>query len=352
MIGEKPSVEDITWSQSHTIAFGTNSDCFKACKRMYALTLEKAAYINWEQIHRYMCSRMKPVYALVCEHDGPDYKHIHCLYQYKNNKKISGDKLFGAHIETKFKSPQGYQAYCKGLDEKHVKLGVKSKILIEEGELKRAGGMNMTVEEAKSADITQIPSVMYNVVQKIQRDDQLEKQRHNRYIKDVDVQWHFGQTGSGKTYYPFLQGYENCEEDGTKKVSDWGDARKIVFEEFTGSMPYDTLKRMCDKYHNYYKMRVLYGEKYVDFDAIWIAGPRPPWSIYTKQLLKDESINQLMRRLNWIVYEHKRECGHYWIRGHIWNEDKSEVEMITDWVECDINDDSEIDFRALVEKGM
>ena len=121
-----------------------------------------------------------------------------------------------------------------------------------------------------------------------------------------------------------------------------------VFEEFTGEMSYNTLKKMCDKYHNYYKMRILYAEKLVDFDAIWIAGPKPPWLVYTKQVLKEESINQLMRRLNWVVYEHKRVDGKYYIRGHVWNEENACVDYVTDWHQCTIVDDSDIDFRALI----
>lgn len=345
---EQSSTLEVTHMvSSHTIEAG-HPNVFKARKRLFALTLEKEAYNQWSAIHAYMTKRKKPTYLLVCHHDGPNYPHYHCLYQYDNPKNISSEYLFGAHIEEHVWSPQKYVDYCKGLDEKHQELGVNCRIVLEEGELKKAGGARMTVEEAKSVDINQVPSMMYKVIKQIQSDDRLEKQRHNRYIKDPDVQWHFGQTGSGKTYYPFIHGYENCEEDGTKKVSDWGDARKIVFEEFTGSMPYDTLKRMCDKYHNYYKVRVLYGEKYVDFDSIWIAGPRPPWSIYTKQLLKDESINQLMRRLNWVVYEHKRVDDHYYIRGHVWNEEQSCVDHVTEWHQCDIIDDSDIDFRALI----
>ena len=153
-----------------------------------------------------MCGRMKPNYALVCKHDGPEYEHIHCFYQYKNNKKISGDRLLGAHIETHVWSPQKYVAYCKGEDDKHKSLGVKAKILVEEGELKQAGG-NRTVKALREADIEEVNPMLYRIKKELD-EKKLEEDEWEQIIQDVwddklektKFIYVHGKPGNGKTY--------------------------------------------------------------------------------------------------------------------------------------------------------
>lgn len=298
MSGEKPSAEKPSGeAQSY---YSTEPHAFKACKRMYALTLEQAAYVNWEQIHRYMCSRMKPVYALVCEHDGPDYPHIHCLYQYKNDKKISGDRLLGAHIETKLKSPQAYQAYCKGLDEKHAKLGVKSKTLIEEGELKRTGGARTIgdVKKMSRDEIDELPVQLNNVAEKI-----YEKERNlqgffefldeirARKVRKVNIVYAHGRPRSGKTMGGWLYAtnkYENNKDIGRVSITNGffkfenPDAKCFVIEEFRSSqLPANSWLQFTDK--TGYSCPIKGGYQYCRPETIIVCSIINPQDLYSDE---------------------------------------------------------------------
>ncbi len=286
-------------------------DSFKACKRMYAMTLEKDAYKRWEKIHEYMCSRMKPIYALICEHDGPDYPHIHCLYQYKNNKKISGDRLFGAHIETHVWSPQKYVEYCKALDEKHKSLGVNSTIIYEEGELKSAGGAR-TIGDVKKMtpdEINELPVQLHNVATKI-----VEKERSKqgfinmlREIKKNDLKgptivYITGMSGHGKTYNAYRLAMKLFDEEEIGRISfnnnfakvDNEEAKCFVVEEFRPSQlcAADFLQ-FTDKYG--YHLNTKGGHIYVRPRCVIICSIFDIDDIY-----KDEINTQFKRRVSCI----------------------------------------------------
>ena len=266
-------------------------------------------------------------YDLMCSDTTKEgIVHYHQYLYFKNPVAFSTVKKNypSAHIEHEYKD---YVHYIK-----ENKNGRKT-IIYEQG---KVPCKIRTIEDAKKAtqeEIDMAPVQNYKMIKMIQNDARYEEARHNKFIKDIDFQWHFGPTGTGKSYDVFLT-HECVEEDGSNKVSDWGDAKNIVFEEFTGKMPYDMLKKMTDKYHNYYKVRVLYGWRLVDFESVRVCSPEPPWNVYKGQIQKQDSINQLMRRLNWVVYEHKKQDGKYFKRIHHWSEENQCVESVDPWIEC------------------
>ena len=182
------------------------------------------------------------------------------------------------------------------------------------------------VERMSVTDRKELGLQFYNIIEKINSKEAFEKQRHNRYYKPVVVEWHYGSTGSGKTRWAFEHGFETVYECKNEMLNDFGDARNIVFEEFRGKMSYDRLLQLTDSYHNYYKFRILYGWKLIDVDFVYIASSKPPWEIYRKQIHSTDSINQLMRRLNFTVYEHRP--GE--IRTHHWDEQHL-IDSVGDW---------------------
>lgn len=184
---------------SHTTEAKDVSSVFQARKRMYALTLEKQAYNEWRKIDLYMRKNKQPRYTLICEHDGPEYPHIHCLYQYDAPKKINSQFLLGAHIETHVWSPQKYVEYCKALDEKHKSLGVHAEILCEEGELSKAGGR--TIREVKQMTKEQrdeLPIQYYHIVKDINKRESNDIDIDD-WDKDIKIIWFWGMSGSGKS---------------------------------------------------------------------------------------------------------------------------------------------------------
>ena len=315
-------------------------------KKDYAFTLEGSAFDFYQRIDEYMTKRSYPTYRLITLHWGCYYNerkhkfkivkpHYHCFYQYRNSKQVSSEYLFGAHVE-EVRTPQGYKDYCKGKDEKHIKRHHACEIIIEEGEIREHGGnryqtvgaiQNMTDEEIPELDWKQ-----YNTAMKIRADMKLKQQQNNKFIAPVNVQWHFGDTGSGKTFgaWPDYLNVPYDEKGG--KYYDWGDARKIKFEEQRDKnfIPWSELLQITDKYHNDKPVRVLYGWKLVDIDAVWIASPNPPWVTYPNKY-KNDDIRQLMRRMKWVVYEHRRVGDDFEVRVWRYNLEDSEPCVTEDW---------------------
>ena len=304
------TVEPAHNTLSHTIgAEGAHE--FEARKRMYAMTLEKDAYVEWRKIDLYMRRRKQPTYTLVCEHDGPDYPHIHCLYQYDKPKIINSKFLFGAHIETHVWSPQKYVDYCKALDEKHKALGVNSTILIEEGELRKAGGSHTIgdIKKMSLADVDELPAQLHNVAKKI-----VEKERSKqgfinmlREIKNNDLKgptivYITGMSGHGKTYNAYRLAMKLYDEEEIGRISfnnnfaevDNETARCFVVEEFRPSQLHASdFLQFTDKYG--YHLNVKGGSIYIRPSCIIICSIFDVSDIY-----KDEINTQFRRRISCI----------------------------------------------------
>lgn len=338
MSSESASLESTSHDgQSHTTEL-CPSVKFEARKRLFALTLEQAAYHNWEQIHRYMCSRMKPVYALVCEHDGPNYKHIHCLYQYKNDKKISGDRLFGAHVEEKVWSPQKYQAYCKGLDEKHVELGVKSKTLIEEGELKRAGGARTIgdVKKMSRDEIDELPVQLNNIAEKIINQEsskqgffEMLREIKEDKLRKINIVYAHGKPRVGKTYgaYKYALARYEVEEIGRVSITngffkfDNPDAKCFVIEEFRPSqLPANSWLQFTDKQG--YNCPIKGGYQYCRPETIIVCSIIKPQDLYKED---HTELNEQFRERITEYYEATKDGDE-----HKWHKCKWS-NMLHDW---------------------
>lgn len=320
----------------HTIS-GLPDAVFQARKRMYALTLEKEAYVHWQQIHKYMCNRNKPIYTLICEHDGPDYPHIHCLYQYKNHKQISSDRLLGAHIETKVWSPQKYVEYCKALDEKHKSLNVTATILLEDGELRKSGGAR-TIGEIKKMSLNEIDEAdwrMYNIATKI-----IEKERNKQSFREMkrEIKEHrlkapniiyvHGKPGNGKTYGAYEFAFDRYPENEVGRISitngfftfeDEEEAKCFVIEEFRSSqLPASNWLQFTDKYG--YKCPIKGGFQYCRPEMLIICSIIKPQELYSEE--HSELNQQFIRRIT-EYYEVDEE--HKWHR-KLWSDE------FYDWV--------------------
>nr|WDW25910.1 MAG: replication-associated protein [Canine stool-associated circular virus] len=126
------------------------------------------------------------------------------------------------------------------------------------------------------------------------------KRARDRYYKPPQVIWICGKTGKGKTRKAFEDGAVHVEYHNGF-FDDWGDARIICIEELRGEIPYRTLLKLLDGYHNYYRVSIKGGFKFVDFDKIYITSPSMPEDIYRQQVTKEDGIEQLLRRITEII---------------------------------------------------
>ena len=67
---------------------------YKCRARCFGLTLEKESMLHYEQIWKHYVSMKSFKYGLMCMHDGPNYPHIHCLFQFTNTVNADYGKLW------------------------------------------------------------------------------------------------------------------------------------------------------------------------------------------------------------------------------------------------------------------
>lgn len=249
---------------------------------------------RYEELKAYITGLKTNTYYLACRENAPttDHKHIHIYAQFNNAIRLSIKKCCGAHIEACNGTPQDNVVYLK-----------KEGDIIEEiGTCRKWGGLPSIAEAKKATDeeLDELPINYYNTVEKIKA-----KRHGERYFKPPTVEWHYGPTGTGKTRIAFEAGAENVIYNNGF-FSDWGDARVITIEELRGQIPFDELLRLTDGYHNYYKVNIKGGDKYVDLDAIFITSPKRPEECYPHQT-ENDSIKQLLRRITKIVEHTQRD---------------------------------------------
>lgn len=138
-------------------------------------------------------------------------------------------------------------------------------------------------------------------------------------IRDVVVFWHVGNSGTGKSYV-YYQLTQEYGEDEVYLMTDYGsggfdlyEGQKIlVMDEFKGSMKFQELLNYCDRYK--IQIHCRYANGYALWNIIHITSIYPPEEAY-KFMVDQENrdrdrIDQLMRRLTYIVY-HYKENGKY-----------------------------------------
>lgn len=183
--------------------------------RNFILTLNPASLEYYADIVEYLKSLSGLLYILVTEHFGQAQQHYHIYVQYVHSKRLSMNRLHGAHIERCFGSAQANIRYCKAEDNKHRDAGVTAAVILEEGEPVMKGG-NFSVgllKEMEEPD--EIPAMLYNTWKKIKADHRVVRARD--YRKNVKVYWIQGPSGVGKTNkaIELAEDFESVHDCGT-----------------------------------------------------------------------------------------------------------------------------------------
>ena len=195
------SVQDGTGIGSSQIRLGDWEGCQKIGKaKMWCLTIHEANFKDFDLCINYLRRSKQLTYLLVCEHDLPN-PHFHIFAQYSNNILCDAKKINYIHVKKfkKYGTPQDYVNYCKGLDVKHQKLGVKCKTIIEDGELRKAGGITIRdVEQMSKDERKDLPFQYHNIVRDINRRE-VNDIDIDDWCKEVKIVWYWGMSGSGKS---------------------------------------------------------------------------------------------------------------------------------------------------------
>lgn len=246
-------------------------------------------------------------YMVTCDDICPTTgkKHGHAFIYFKNPVTMTAvKKLFGkdCHIEPFIRSNSQCIAYVKGEihDDDHVKTNIHEygTMPMDNGKHRLAEAIEQysTVTELKDAD-----PLLYCQYRQGIRDIMRSKQSKNRYWKPVKIVWIYGPTGTSKTRRPFEANARNVDYNHGF-FTDWEDDRIISIEEMTGQIPWKTLLKLTDDYHNYYEVNIKGGSKVIDIDELYITSTLHPYECYPDHInSRHDNIDQLMRRIDELI---------------------------------------------------
>lgn len=228
--------------------------------------------------------------------------HWQCYLYYTNPRRLTAviKRYKPSHVEIAMGTPSQNKLYCS----KDGDIWEAGKIPDDQGK----GKLAEVLDQYDNLDdiLTEEPELFCRYRNGI-REIMEAKAAKNRFFKRPIVEWLHGPTGCGKSKYAFEKGCVPVSYNNGF-FSDWGNAKKIVLEEMRGEIPYPILLKLLDGYHNYYNVNIKGGHKLIDLDMIIITSPFKPEDIYIHQLEKKDSINQLLRRINWTC---NMETGEY-----------------------------------------
>ena len=276
------TTKETTTPSGNTIA--TSSDEYRK-GRNFHITAQESQYDMINTFVNYVESLKCFQYILICEHDKEDNgevkKHRHIYIQLNECRVLSKKYLNTLHCEKCLGSAQQNVTYLKAEDSKHKRLGVKSEVIYENGEMKKRGGKPATVKEALTIadeDMSEIDPQYYNTIKRIKTDYANKPvQFTSRYKPDVEVIYVCGKSDKAKTkwVYDFFKKMKNepltdlVKCDG-KYWTGFNDGIEwAVYEEWRDNhmKPSEFIN-----FIDYYKqnMRVLYGFKNNNYNHILI----------------------------------------------------------------------------------
>lgn len=273
--------------------------------------------------------------VVVCiSKDGLYHIHIVCYGNTTTLKKVA-DTLFGAHVEPQLGGKKQLKEYL-------LKEGANA----EKGEhvLYSTGIEVIDDNQGKRSDLEEIetllddgytPEEIFEEAFRYRKYERMIKQGYLRkriketpVIKNMWNEYHWGKSGSGKTYTY----YRLCQEHSPDEVylcNDYANSggsgggfdfysnnpAKIIFlDEFRGNIPFATLLSILDVYSRN-QMHARYQNVYNLWESVFICSIYPLEEVY--RFMVDEtqrntdSIAQLKRRFNSVVYHWKDRDGNY-----------------------------------------
>lgn len=271
--------------------------------RQFIMTLNEKVIPYCKNIIEYIEHYKTFNYILITEHIGQDNKHYHLYCQFVNPVNLNVNKLFGCHIEKSFGSPEANIKYLKCEDEKHLELGIKYKLIYENGEVRKCTS-HLTINdirEMNDEELSNLPFQYYNTILKIKNNT--PRIRISERKKEIKVFYICGPSGIGKSEkaYSIIEdlGYD-CYDDVKYVNNFWlgiKDSKVALYDDFRDShMKPSEFINFID--YNKHYMNIKNGEKINNYELIIITSVQPLEDIYRN--LDDEPRRQWERRINLI----------------------------------------------------
>lgn len=303
--------------------------------------LSKEEYENPEYLADYFISLWeksgkgrKAGIAVCVSKDGCYHCHIACYGNTTTLKNVS-DVLFQSHIEPQLGGKEQLKAYLLKEGEYEEKgeqvLYTKGLDVIKnnQGSRNDLDEIEILLDQGYTPEEIFEESFRYRKYEKMIKSHYLQKRiNETPLIKDMWNEYHFGASGSGKTY-TYIRLCDKYSPDDVYLCNDYANsgssgggfdfysnnpAKIILLDEFRGNIPFHNLLSLLDVYSRN-QQHARYQNTYNLWTSVIICSIYPPEEVY-KFMVDDthrntDSIRQLMRRLNTIVYHFKDKEGHF-----------------------------------------
>lgn len=245
--------------------------------------------------------------------------HVHAVFEDTKTMRFSTvKKCFPAmHIE----STKGTKKDAENYINKADKFAEKDEVVLEtlwHGEIKGHQGkrndlaaIGEYIEQGLSLEEIHDISFSYRRYTPMIRQAIFDKRRKEMPPKkEVSVYWHVGPSGSGKshTQLELMDKYGRSEvylmTDYKGGGFDTYSGEKVLFmDEFRGQLPFNELLMILDIYPN--QIHARYSNSYALWTEVHITSILPPEKLYevmVESSKHDEPLEQLLRRMTFIVY--------------------------------------------------
>lgn len=250
-------------------------------------------------------------------------KHLHCVLEDKKSIRFSGiKKLFhGMNIVPTKGTKQQADDYINKRG-KYEEKGEKVVLIKYCGEIKGNQGKRndiSSIEELIEQGLTPNEifdiSLSYRKYEKITKDAYYRKRYKEAPLKrDVKVYWHYGKSGTGKSF-TYLKLVEKYGEENIYRVNEYtngfmdkysGESVLFMDELRNNSMSYTLLLSILEGYKST-QIHSRYTNIYCLWDEVHITSIFSPDDFYHQMyLLKNDTYEQLKRRISFIVYHYKK----------------------------------------------
>ena len=271
--------------------------------RNYLLTVNEKSLEHYEEIKEYLTNFKTCNYYLCCEHIGQENKHYHIYIQFTSPIRINLQKTFGTHVEKAYGTPQQNFNYVKALDEKHIKLNIKSILIDEIGNIRLSGGKTIKDVKAMTKEEREdLPIQYYKIVNQINDEEDSDLNIDN-INKKVEIYYISGPSGVGKTQMAISMvkaryktvnqiKYENGFYHG---VSSHSKAKAAIYDDFRDSHMHPSEFINLVDYNKHY-MNIKGGSKLNEYEFIVITSVQRLKDIY-RNMRDQEPREQWLRRI-------------------------------------------------------
>lgn len=249
-------------------------------------------------------------------------EHLHLVLEDSNKARFSAIKKVypKAHIEPTRGTREQAEDYINKRG-KFEEKGEQVLYIARFGEIKGCQGSRKDIEIISDyLDAGYTPKEImqmnfgYRRYEKMIKSAYFDKRSNEtKFIRDVKVYWHVGESGTGKSYVA-NQILETCGNESLYFVNDYENGgfdlyngEPILFlDEFRGQIRYSTLLSLLDKYK--VQVHARYGNVLALWNEVHISSVMPPEMVYSHMVSENrevDTLKQLLRRINIIVYHYK-----------------------------------------------